>query len=112
MRPPAAVPADVVGLAVVLQRQAVWLVFVLVGADGDDGLSPALRTGRLVPRRTRAEQHPVAVFCWNLQLEKNRLFKKTAFYVFLTSQSFSDDGRDLCIINEQKQRKSQHCVLV
>lgn len=66
----AAVPADVVGLAGVLKRQAVWLIFVLVGADGDNGLPPALRTGRLIPRRTRAEQHPVAVLCWNLQLEK------------------------------------------
>lgn len=69
--PSATVPADVVGLAGFLKRQAVWLVFVLVGADGDDGLSPALCTGRLIPRRTRAEQHPVAVFCWDLQLEKS-----------------------------------------
>lgn len=69
-RSSAAIPADVVGLAGVLKWQAVWLVFVLVGADGDDGLSPALRTGRLIPRRTRAEQHPVAVFCWNLRSEK------------------------------------------
>lgn len=66
-RPSAVAPADVVGLAGVLERQTVWLVFVLIGADGDDGLSSALCTGRLVPRRTGAEQHPVAVFCWNLQ---------------------------------------------
>lgn len=81
VRPSAAVPADVVGLAGVLQRQAVWLVFVLVGADGDDGLSPALGTCHLVPGRTRAEQHPVTVFCWNLQLEKKRKEKK-AFTTF------------------------------
>lgn len=51
-RPSTAVPADVVGLAGVLKRQAVLLVFVLVRADGDNGLSPALCTGCLIPRRT------------------------------------------------------------
>lgn len=62
-----ALPADVVGLAAVLKRQTVRLVFVLVGADGDDGLSSALGAGRLVSRGTRAEQHAVAVFGWNLR---------------------------------------------
>lgn len=66
-RPPAVSPADVVGLAGVLKRQTVWFVFVLIGADGDDGLSSAFCTGRLIPCWTRAEQHPVAVFCRNLQ---------------------------------------------
>lgn len=120
--PSAAVPADVVGLAGVLKRQAVWLVFVFVGADGDDGLSPALRTGCLIPGRTRAEQHPVAVFCWNLQLEKkerkrfligdecmsillyrNRLLENNILCLLLKSQSFSDDW--IASI------RGQHCAL-
>lgn len=63
-------PADVVGPARVLEGQAVGLVFVLVGADGHDGLSSAFRARRLIPRRTRAEQHPVAVFSRNLYCGK------------------------------------------
>lgn len=45
-------PADVVGLARVLQRQAVGCVLVLVGADGDNCLAPPLGAGRLVSGRT------------------------------------------------------------
>lgn len=44
-----------------MQCQAVGLLLVLIGACGDDGLAPALGAGRLVPRRTRAVQHAVAV---------------------------------------------------
>lgn len=63
---PSFLPADVVGLARVLEGETVGSVFILVGADGNDGLSPAFGTGRLVAGRTGAEQHPVAVFGGNL----------------------------------------------
>lgn len=64
--PPPFPPADVVGLARVLEGETVGSVFILVGADGNDGLSPAFGTGGLVAGWTGAEQHPVAVFGGNL----------------------------------------------
>ena len=51
-------PADVIGLAGVLQVQAVGFLPLLVGAHGHDGLPPPLRAGD-VPAGT--EEHPIAV---------------------------------------------------
>lgn len=58
--------ADVVGLAGGLQFETVGFLLFFVGADGHDGLTPALRTSRLIAQRTRAEQHSIAVFWRNL----------------------------------------------
>lgn len=56
-------PADIIGLAGVLQTQAVGPLSFFIGAHGDDSLSPPLGAGD-VP--AGAEEHPVAVLGRNL----------------------------------------------
>jgi len=93
------VPANVVGLARRLQLQAVGLLLLFVGADGHDGLAPALRARRLVAERARAVQHAVAVLGRNLReadatlaargsLHSGRsLFSFWSFFPFLSMKS-------------------------
>lgn len=66
MKSGSCLPADVVGLARGLKLQTVGPLLFFVGADGNDGLPPALGTGRLIVGWARAEQHAVAVFGRNL----------------------------------------------
>ena len=55
---PAHLPADVIGLAGLLQAQAVGFLPLLVGAHGHDGLPPPLGAGDV---SAGAEEHPIAV---------------------------------------------------
>ena len=80
-------PADVVGLAGGLQLQAVGFLFLLVRADWDDGLTPALGTRRLIADRARAEQHPVAVFGRNLRETKIDVFTSVTYFLPLLDPS-------------------------
>lgn len=77
-------PAYVVGFAGVLQRQTVGLVFVLVGADGNDGLTPAFCTRLLILCWTGAKQHPIAVFTRNLDFEEK--IKENVHYFMQPNQ--------------------------
>lgn len=71
----AVLPADVVGLACVLQRKTVGLVLILIRADRYNSLSSAFSTCRLISRWAGAKQHPIAVFSWNLHFWTNEKIK-------------------------------------
>lgn len=87
-----ALPAEWLRSALAPQSQAVGLLPLLVGAVGDDGLPPALRTGLVL---AGAEEQPVAVCAGHPVKEKAQGFAAPAPVAVLGGRDFFVAGGDV-----------------